>query len=609
MKPAVRTALIGTAALSAIAAIGVAAFPWGLLRGEAERRLSNHYGRAVQIASLERVDSFSWTPRLRIAGLTIPQAAWAGTGPMVAIRNAEFDLSLPALLTGSTRLRDVRVDGLRLDFVRAADGRESWKGTKAKASAGGGGGPLIDGLSITDGRLIYRDAKRDRTLNAALTVGAGGLKLDGSGTVLGAPVRMTASGPTVTGTSPWPFQADIAGAALTMRAKGRMDRPLDIRHMALTVSARAANLSYVDAIIEAGLPRTQPVRLSAQARRDGTDWTVTELNGSIGRSHIAGGATIRKRDGRSIIEGDVYSRQFDFDDLSDARGRAIAAAKRAKAGPRVFPDTAIDLHNVARTDGRLTLKADKLLWPGPSPFRSLSGTLDLQRSLVRIDDLRLGLRHGTMAGSFRVDQRSGRPVMTMALHLDNGRLIDFAPNTQVDGRLDGRLRLTGTGRTIRAAVARSDGRIGIVARNGTLPARTAALLGQDLLKGLTLDKAKQASLRCAIVRLDVRGGMGTANPILIDTTRARTDISGTVNLNGERLMLSMRGTGKQDSALKLHGPITIGGTLKQPEIALPEGGPVGNILKSIGRAMDGKKEPVAGDADCVTLAKRAIAVG
>jgi len=608
LKPAVRTALIGTAALSAFAAIGLAAFPWGMLRGQAERRLSDHYGRPVKIAALERVDSFSFSPRLRIRGLTIPQAIWAGSGSTVAIRQAEFDLSLPALLTGSTRLRHVRVDGLRLDFVRAADGRESWKGTTTKRSAGGSG-PMIDGLRISDGRLLYRDAKRDRTLNAALIVDPGGLKLDGNGTVLGTPVRMTASGPSVTGTATWPFKADIAGEAITMRAQGRMDRPLDIRHMAMTVTARAANLSYVDAIIEAGLPRTQPLKLSAKARRDGSDWTVSQLNGSIGRSHIAGGATIRKRDGRSIIEGDVYSRQFDFDDLSDARGRAIAAAKRAKAGPRVFPDTAIDLHNVARTDGRLTLKADRLLWPGPSPFRSLSGTLELQRSLLRIDDLKLGLGHGAMTGSFRVEQRSGRPVMTMALRLDNGRLIDFAPNTQVDGRLDGRLRLTGTGRTIRAAMARSNGQIGIVARNGALPARTAALLGQDLLKGLTLDKAKQASLRCAIVRLDVRGGMGTANPILIDTTRARTDIGGTVNLNGERLMLSMRGTGKDDSALKLHGPITIGGTLKQPQIALPERGPVRTILKSIGRAMDGKKEPVAGDADCAALAKRAMAVG
>ncbi|MGC6331506.1 AsmA family protein [Rhizorhabdus sp. FW153] len=608
MKPAVRTALIGTAALSAFAAIGLAAFPWGMLRGEAERRLSDQYGRAVKLAALERVDVFSFSPRLRIRGLTIPQASWAGSGSTVAIRQAEFDLSLPALLTGSTQLRDVRVDGLRLDFVRAADGRESWKGTKTKTSAGGRG-PVIDGLRITDGRLLYRDAKRDRTLNAALTVGPGGLKLDGHGTVLGAPVRMTASGPSATGSAAWPFRADIAGEALTMHAQGTMDRPLDIRHMALTVTARAANLSYVDAIIEAGLPRTQPVRLSARARREGSDWTVTGLNGSIGRSHIEGSATIRKRDGRSLIDGHVHSRQLDFDDLSDARGRSIAAAKRAKAGPRVFPDTAIDLHNVARTDGRLTLKADRLLWPGPSPFRSLSGTLDLQHSLLRIDDLRLGLTHGTMQGSFRVDQRSGRPVMTMALELRDGRLIDFAPDTQVHGRLDGRLRLTGTGRTIRAAVARSDGPVAIVARDGALPARTAALLGQDLLKGLTLDKAKQASLRCAIVRLDVRGGMGSANPILIDTTRARTDISGRVNLDGERMMLAMRGTAKQDSALKLQGPITIAGTLKQPQIALPEGGPVGNILKSIGRAMDGKREPVAADAACGVLAKRAMAVG
>jgi hypothetical protein len=78
-------------------------------------------------------------------------------------------------------------------------------------------------------------------------------------------------------------------------------------------------------------------------------------------------------------------------------------------------------------------------------------------------------------------------------------------------------------------------------------------------------------------------------------------------LADERLALEMRGTPKQDADLRLVGPILITGTIKTPEVALPsKGGIVGNLLKSIGRAMDGKEEPIATDADCSALSARAL---
>lgn len=554
---------------------------------------------------MERLDSFSLRPVIRIHDLRIPQAGWAGGGNLVTLRVADIRVPLWTL-----RADNIRAEGLRIDFVRTADGRESWRRDARPAQHPAQHKDRRPGLTqftIADGHLRYRDAKRNRTLDAALTVDANGLNLTGIGTVLGSPVSVRAHGAAVTGDARWPFTVRIAGQALDMAIDGTMDRPLDAAHLDMTATARAANLTYVDAIVEAGLPRTQPVRLRARARRDGQDWDVAALTGTVGRSDIAGHATIRKRDGRHIIDGTLRARRFDFDDLSDARGRAIAAAKRAKYGPRVFPDTAIDLDNVKRTDGTLRVRADRLLWPGPSPFRSLDATIRVDHSLLTIDNLRLGLNHGTMKGALRVDQRKGHPKLSLDLRLAGARLVDFVPDTQVDGRMEGRLRLTGPGRTIRAAIGRSDGSIAVVARDGSLPARTASLLGQDLLKGLFTDKAKLATLRCAIVRVDARGGNATANPILIDTTRARTDITGRLSLADERMDLAMHGTPKEHADLRLQGDILIKGTLKAPEIELPDkGGIVGTVLKSIGRALGGKEQPIAGDADCDALAARAL---
>lgn len=563
----------------------------------------------MTIAGFSRIDPFSFTPTLELRDLRIPQAEWAGKGYVVRIGKAVVSVPLTTFLRDGFHARSIHVEGLSLDLVRAADGRESWRAVAAAGShEAKAGGFSTDALTITDSRLRYRDARRDRSIDGLISADPSGLKLDGRGKLLDAPVSISARGAAIRGDGRWPFRVAITGPALNLTATGTMARALDSHHLAIDVQARAANLSYLDAVIEAGLPRTQPVSLRAHAQRDGSDWTVSGLNGTIGRSDIAGNATIRKRQGRHIIDATLRAKRFDFDDLADAKGRAIALEKRARFGPRVFPDTAIDLDNVKRTDGVLRLHAAQLLWPGPSPFRSLDGTLRIDHGLLTVDDLRLGLTHGAMTGKVRVDQRdSDIPELSLDLTLREGRIVDFAPDTQIDGQLAGRLRLSGPGDTIRAAIGRSSGTIGIVGRNGTLPARTAALLGQDLLQGVFGSKKDVASLRCAVIRLDASGGIATADPILIDTTRARTVMTGRIMLADERLALEMRGTPKQNADLRLVGPILITGTIKAPEVALPsKGGIVGNLLKSIGRAMDGKEEAIATDADCSALSARAL---
>jgi uncharacterized protein involved in outer membrane biogenesis len=580
-----------------------------MLKGPLEQSLSKRFGRPVTIAGFSRIDHFSFTPTLELRDLRIPQAEWAGKGYVMRIDKAVMTVPLATVLRDGLHARSTHIEGLSLDMVRAADGRESWRAGPAAGSEGQeGDGFSTEALTVTDSRLRYRDARRRRSIDGVITAGPRGLTFEGRGKLLDAPVSFSARAAPIRGDGPWPFRAAITGPALTMAATGTMARALDTHHLAIDVQARAANLSYLDAVIEAGLPRTQPVALRAHARRDGPDWTITRLTGTIGRSDIAGGATIRKRQGRHVIDATLRAGRFDFDDLSDDRGRAIAREKRWRFGPRIFPDTAIDLDNLRRTDGVLRLHAAQLLWPGPSPFRSLDGTLRIDHGLLTVDDLRLGLTHGAMTGKARVDQRnSDIPELSLDLTLREGRIVDFAPDTQIDGQLAGRLRLSGPGDTIRAAIGRSSGTIGIVGRNGTLPARTAALLGQDLLQGVFGSKKDVASLRCAVIRLDASGGIATADPILIDTTRARTEMTGRIMLADERLALEMRGTPKQDADLRLVGPILITGTIKTPEVALPsKGGIVGNLLKSIGRAMDGKEEPIATDADCSALSARAL---
>ena len=98
------------------------------------------------------------------------------------------------------------------------------------------------------------------------------------------------------------------------------------------------------------------------------------------------------------------------------------------------------------------------------------------------------------------------------------------------------------------------------------------------------------------------------NPFLIDTSRSQSRFSGTVNLSDEQLALSMTGSPKKESLLRLTKPVPVSGTIKAPVMRLPDGAKpnVGGVLKLLGDAIAGDRPPLATDADCSGLAAQAL---
>ena len=156
-------------------------------------------------------------------------------------------------------------------------------------------------------------------------------------------------------------------------------------------------------------------------------------------------------------------------------------------------------------------------------------------------------------------------------------------------------------------IALSDGTIGLVARDGTLPAKIASLLGFDAVRGIVTDEAERAGLRCAVLRLDLRRGVGRVDPFTIDTTRSQTNGQGTISFPSEAIAMQLTGAPKAKTILRFPGSLTVGGSIKAPDVRLPaDAKSAGNFLKAIGRSITGKQGPRATDADCAGLAARAL---
>lgn len=589
----------------------IAAFPYGVLKGVVADRLAKRFGRPVVIGAMDRVDAIGFTPTIRVRDVTIPQAGWAGTGNFLTLREVRVTFPVWPLLTGTFRPRDIVADGLQLALVRDANGRTNW--SRPGEAESGGASSDLKGLTIRDATIRYRDDKRRRSAVVQVSSDAQGLRAKGNGTIRGVPVRIALDGASVAQPTPgpWPFTATIDGDRLSMRAKGSTDVPLDTDAMTLDVTARAADLRLIDAVIEAGLFGTQPVALTAHVRHDAPKWIVNDLKGTIGQSDIAGHVTVDKQDGRTKLDGAVTANRFDFSDLASDEGRAEAAARERAIGPHVVPDTRIDLSKIGETDGRISLRIARVVSrSGPTPVRALSTVLALDHKRLDVAPLTLVLADGTAKGSLRVDQRDGAPspLLTVDMRL-SGTRVAALPGTGGDftGRIAARARLTGRGDTIRAAVGRSDGRIGFVVRDGTLPQRYAAALGFDAGRALLAGESERARLRCVVVGLKVTDGLGHAAPMIVDTSASQLRGTGTVRFPAERLDMRLTGAPKGDGLLRLPGAAFLTGTLSAPQIVVPpQVKSVGNVLKALGRAITGKQEPRAGDADCAALSARVL---
>ncbi|NYD88601.1 AsmA family protein [Sphingomonas melonis] len=602
---------LAAVAILALLLLIVAAFPFGMLKGLVADRLSDRFGRPVTIDSMARTDGFGFTPTVVVRGVRIPQATWAGGGDFLRLREARLRFPVWPLLTGTFKPRDIVIDGMQLALVRAPDGRTNW--SRPGGSRGGQSSNTLQGLTVRDSIVAYRDDKRQRAARVAFASDAQGLRINGSGTIRGTPVRVALTGASVAQpvAAPWAFTAAIEGDALHMRARGTTDRPLDTDAMTLDIAARAADLRLIDAVIEAGLFGTQPVALTAHVRHDAPKWIVTDLKGTIGRSDIAGHVTVDKQDGRTKLDGAATAQRFDFDDLSSDEGLAKGAALEGAIGPRLVPATRINLAKIDKTDGRIAVHVARVFsHGGRTSVTGIDGVLMLDHQRLRVAPLTVRLAGGTARGTVTVDQRDGAasPLLTVDLRLVGTRVEAFdGAQGAFTGQVAARARLSGRGDTIRAAIGRSDGRIGFTIRDGTLPARYAAALGFDAGRALLAGGTDSARLRCLVLALPVRGGRGTATPLVVDTSASQLRGTGTVRFPDERIDLRLTGAPKGHSLLRLPGSAFVTGSLSDPVLTVPaEVKSVGNIFKAIGRAITGRQGPSATDADCAGLVARAL---
>jgi uncharacterized protein involved in outer membrane biogenesis len=644
-----RRALYWTAgvflALAAAAAFLAAIWDWNWFRGPVASIASGRIHRQVSIDGNLRVHLWSWQPSATVERVRIANPAWAGKADLADIDKIAVQIRLMALFGGHLDLRLLEFDSPRTALYRDADGRATWDfsdGTKPDEPLRL---PPIRKFIIDGGKVDFRDEERKLsftgTIEAKEQLGEAnrGFQMDGQGTLNAQPFHLQVTGGpllNIDRDKPYPFDADIRAGQTYVTAKGAVPKPFDLAQFHMDVSARGPDLSLLYGLTGVPLPNTPPYNLRARLSRDTHLWKLDDIGGKVGSSDLGGSLSVKTGGKRPFLTADLHSQKLDFPDLGALFGGSrkvgkvasptqVAVAQKMQAEAKIFPDATLNFDRIRALDADVTFKAAAIT-DAPIALRSGSARVKLNAGVLRAEPVDLELPQGRVQGFVQLDGRKTDAITDLDLRLVNARLesllpVKFQGAAPIVGAVAGRARLHGTGDSVHDAMADADGEVMLVAPSGEIRRSLAELAGVDVIKGLGLLFAKDqttATLRCGVAHFTVKGGVGNADRLIVDTTPVLIDGDGTVNLDTEHLQFRVRGHPKKFQLLRLLAPITVSGPMLSPKVGVEKGKVIaqggaalalGALISPLAVLLPFVDAGLAKDANCASLLAEGKAQG
>ncbi|MFP6746640.1 MAG: AsmA family protein [Alphaproteobacteria bacterium] len=344
------------------------------------------------------------------------------------------------------------------------------KADTAEDGAGDGAMPHIGRLLIENGRLTYRDGVSGETTKIMLT----SLEADAASPSDPLNLKLQAAfndmaltlhgsvGPLKNALSPdQALQIDLtaSGLGLTVKIKGSAKAAsgvLDAR-----VDVAAADLSGLRALAGDGVPANVALKLSAQAKTAAGKASLSDLVLTLGKSDLAGSASIDTTGKLPKIMADLKGNRLDLSELLPPadKGATEKSPKSGKPGRpgKVLPADPLPLDGLKAAEAQIKIAIGEVVAPQIT-LNEVSATIKLSEGRLSLEPLKANVAGSPVTISASVD--AGGKVPTVALNvsapkLDLGRLLRETKITDLlrgTGNLT--IKLTGKGASL-AAIAGS----------------------------------------------------------------------------------------------------------------------------------------------------------
>jgi AsmA family protein len=344
--------------------------------------------------------------------------------------------------------------------------------------------------------------------------------------------------------------------------------------------------------------------------------------GVIGTSQLAGDLLFDQRQKPSKLSGQLTGSRLALADLGPAIGAkgGDAAQEDATAPGRVLPQRRFDLPSLKAMDADVQVDINQLDFgtTAMAPLQNVKTRVRLAGGVLKLDDLKASVSGGSIAGSTQLDANASPAAWVAKLDFkaidmagwlrglstaDASTSVPLAKGTAalkkernearqggdqvvqsyLTGLLFGTVHVRGAGRSTAEILSSLDGPVKLTLRDGTLSHLATEAMGLDVAEslGVLIRGDQPLPLRCARFDMVARNGVVAPTLAVIDSVDSTIRITGQVSLRDESLALRVVTRSHDWSPLSLRTPVTVTGTLADPQVGIEAQGLVGRVLGAV----------------------------
>ncbi|ABQ68792.1 AsmA family protein [Rhizorhabdus wittichii RW1] len=526
-------------------------------------------------------------------GLTISNPKWTTRPHFFEARHVAARIKTIPLIFGERKADWLVLDGARVDAEWDARKRNSWTFGDPNRKGEPFRWPTIARARVTDSQVRYIDPALQ--LRTDVKVGdiaagdariAGKVPFTGTGTLRGKPFTMEGAllSPNSTvafGRTRFAMHARSGPTRLDL--DGVLPAATQIEGSDLNLKVRGPNIRLLFDFLGVAAPDTRAYWFTSKLTKAGGEWRFTRINGRYGASDLHGRMTISLPGDRLFLDAVLDSNRVDIIDVGPFIGyepEALAAkgvqAAVAQTGstPRILPDAPLRIDAIRNFDAHILYTVKDFRNP-KFPISNVDLTFDLNKSLMTLSPFSFEIAGGHLASDIVIDARVPAVVTDYDIRLSPTPMAKLFAGFGVHqagttGAIKARVRMKGTGDTLRDSLATSNGRIAIILPRGTFWTQYIQLSEFDVgvfVQKLLQDKLKKpVQINCGLLGFTVRDGVAAADPILIDTDKNVMTAKGGFSFKDESLDMRFRADSKKFSLFSGQSPVGIKGYFAQPGI-------------------------------------------
>lgn len=369
-----------------------------------------------------------------------------------------------------------------------------------------------------------------------------------------------------------------------------------------SVTVQGSTLADAGELLNLTLPRTGAFHVRAEVVRKTDRWQVSIPAARIGRSQLSGAFVYDLAPETPMLTGQLKGRLLMLADLAPAFGAVPSTEGKVRQADKLFPDQSLDFATYGRMNADIDIALDAV--DLGQAFKQRIAPLKLRLTLLKhklsLAELQASTAQGTLTGALAIDAHDSRnpdlppqvaPDWDIRLDVHDIQLDQWlkvsppptrpaaSPHAKADapayirGKLSGKARLQGQGRSTAALLRSLNGQLSLMVRQGEISHLLIEAAGLDIAQavGVMLRGDQPLPMQCAVMDWRAKQGRLTPEVALIDTPVTTVAVHGEVNLGDEQLNLKLQASPRNFSPLTVRSPIRVTGPFVAPQLSVSPG--------------------------------------